>query len=1183
MKRIKEKVKDLIEVRKYDHLLDFLVEPERTVSNYRYTPVTSELMANWVDALVGVQENKGKARALAGYRGVGKSHFLGTFGALLANPELRSDVQDSHVANSVHHLRRRHYPVTYVKRGTKETFLEELKTSIANTFEISVSEIPEDFPDLLSFVAAKAGELPFVIIVDTALERETRVSRDDGRLLGELAQAAKDLNIFIGVALDDDITNADGVNSAIAGAYTIDYLDQEHLYQIVNSHIFPKHRQTQSLVQDLYHEFRDTFSSFRWSEERFKSLYPLHPSILEVAPFVRFYAADFALLGFASKAGARILGRPANSMISLDEVFDSAEATLRKSKELRSSFETYDRIGTEIIVKLPVLTRLQAKLVLKAFFILSLDGDGVSSGEISEAMLIREEGKTEEDEGVIGDLLAKFSRAYPDDILRKSEDSGEIRYSFVVQGKDDLVVALDESVDIVNDSVVPDVLRRITSNKFSDWSLSDETGSEKINSSENRFLWRGGYRNSRIFWNLDNEFAEPLEDAKSSELFDLDIFVCSSGGNAELADSAGVSKVIWQIAELNPEEVSVLKRFSVLIADDKLRTDFSEQVKVAAHKNLIAAEKIWERVFLRDAKLILDGKEYKIGEDTVDEQTVSDLFCKMFEPIFADQYPEHPSFDKPIEMEDVSEIITGLFSGARESISEIQNLAENHALPLGLLEKSGDVYVLKGDEELSKLPLAKVLLELVSKAKDATVSLNDIYGEWQQKPFGLVKEAQHLILAALVANRLIEFVTARGDRINHRSLDLKIIWNDIVGVAEPQTVDFDGENLIRWAQYLVPIENVKTLDTRAERSEVKFALSTWLGNWEISNVLERFDEVPDEVLNTKIWYIYTKVGKAFGDVANTIKLILEDKIEIEDGLQRIADTFFDSEQEFNDCKKDLITLTDFIDGADTRAKIWSYLAICDLTKDKEIEESRAELLRLIDETYESPSADANLEMEDLWQKFHVAYREHFTVRHNAIMNSRQLKREFEEIQKSDEWWEFESLSKLPIFKDIHWKKTRKLLRQFRALECGFDLEENLKLQPFCACAFNLAQMTELAKLSKTFMQTMKTGRKSYRNTLHLMNKAVTKSVLENASVKEDKGLKAEAAKLVKVLEGGGSEKLLSHDQLSILNLALNAENQSDTVQISFPNENKLYTSEELRESLNAWVDELPNDSILLKV
>ena len=281
MKRIQQKVKDLIEVRKYKSLHDFFAEPEKTLSTYHYTAITSELIA----ALVDVQQGGGAAKALAGYRGVGKSHFLATFSAIVSNPELRAQVTDSHVGSGTHHLRRRHYPVALVQRGTEETLTEELLAAVAGAFQMEVSELPSNLEQLLEFASEKTGDLPFVILVDTASERETRVAREDGVLLGELAEIAKRFNVFIAVALDDDITDADGINGSIAQSYTIDYLDQEHLHQIVNAHIYPKHRQTQSLIRDLYQEFREAIPSFRWSEPRFTALYPLHPSILEVAPF----------------------------------------------------------------------------------------------------------------------------------------------------------------------------------------------------------------------------------------------------------------------------------------------------------------------------------------------------------------------------------------------------------------------------------------------------------------------------------------------------------------------------------------------------------------------------------------------------------------------------------------------------------------------------------------------------------------------------------------------------------------------------------------------------------------------------------------------------------------------------------------------------------------------------------
>ena len=92
------------------------------------------------------------------------------------------------------------------------------------------------------------------------------------------------------------------------------------------------------LLHDIYNEFREVLPSFRWSEQRFSSLYPLHPVTLEIAPFVRLYVQDFALLGFASEAGAKILGRPANSLIGLDEVFDRVETQPQEDRGAERGF-----------------------------------------------------------------------------------------------------------------------------------------------------------------------------------------------------------------------------------------------------------------------------------------------------------------------------------------------------------------------------------------------------------------------------------------------------------------------------------------------------------------------------------------------------------------------------------------------------------------------------------------------------------------------------------------------------------------------------------------------------------------------------------------------------------------------------------------------------------------------------
>ena len=366
MKRIQEKVKDIVEVRPYNSIRDFIADPAETLSNYHFTDATADLMAKWLDGISTVQAGQGGAFALAGYRGVGKSHFLATLGALAANPELRTRVSESHVAFSAQRLQRRHYTVAYLRRGTHETLLDEFKAAVSSVFDIEALAALTSYGDILKAASEKSGDTPFILMIDTAFERGSRVTRDDGASLSEVGEAAKTLNVFVGVALDDDIAGADGSNSSIVKSYSIDYLDQAHLYKVVNSHIFPKHSRMQPVLHDIYTYFREVLPSFRWSEQKFSSLYPLHPAILEVAPYVRLYVHDFALLGFASEAGEKILGRPSNSLIALDEVYDSAESGLRKIEDLAEAFAAYDALNATVVGKIPVMQRLQAKQIGRA-------------------------------------------------------------------------------------------------------------------------------------------------------------------------------------------------------------------------------------------------------------------------------------------------------------------------------------------------------------------------------------------------------------------------------------------------------------------------------------------------------------------------------------------------------------------------------------------------------------------------------------------------------------------------------------------------------------------------------------------------------------------------------------------------------------------------------------------------
>ena len=75
MSKIQEKVKDIVELRPYSSVDDFLRDPALTLSNYHFSDITAELIVKWFDT-IGSQGRTGSCRALAGFRGVGKSHFM---------------------------------------------------------------------------------------------------------------------------------------------------------------------------------------------------------------------------------------------------------------------------------------------------------------------------------------------------------------------------------------------------------------------------------------------------------------------------------------------------------------------------------------------------------------------------------------------------------------------------------------------------------------------------------------------------------------------------------------------------------------------------------------------------------------------------------------------------------------------------------------------------------------------------------------------------------------------------------------------------------------------------------------------------------------------------------------------------------------------------------------------------
>jgi len=1135
MIRITEKVKDIVDVRSHAGLNNFADDALRTLSGYHFTDVTADLMAKWLTRANRVGPGLGTSLALAGFRGVGKSHFLAAFGAILAHPEFRSRLSDPLVQSTVQSLSRRALPVVFVRRGLRRTLMDELKHAIAPVIGCEPDSLSDSLTEILMRASESTGDTPLVLLIDTAFERGSRVSRDDGAVLADIAVAARTLGIFVGIALDDDISGADGANAAISTTFAIDYLDQEHLYKIVDSHIFPKQSRMQPVLHEIYENYRSSVRSFRWSEERFSSLYPLHPSIMEIAPFIRLYMQDFALLTFASEAGSRILGRPANSLIAPDEVFDSVEKSLRGVEALKEIFVQFDRLNAEVVAKTPVVKRLQAKLILKGLFLFSLNDEGATAAEIGASMLIFDE---RDPEGALRDVesvLAAFAVAGGDKIRVQAEGRAGTRYSFKLDGKEDLKRVLSTTADAVPVSVVNDIFKRIIDERYTDSSFSSVSEGVVSNSSDCVLTWRGGSRKGRISW-LDG--SGRVDDNSRAPVDWLAVISLPDSGVREVPSTADTPIVTWRPAQFSDDEIDTVRRFFVLNSDSAFRQQFQEHIAAAVQAHAVAVERIFQRAFINDGVLTIEGFEYNFTEEARTAASLSQIFTVMLESHFEGRFPLHPYFSKTIRLKDVTTLVTDLFGGARPKMDDVQEMAGAFGIPLGVVVESDSIFSPSDAESLRGQPLVEQVLEAVDGANGGIVTLDAVFHRLGAQPYGLVREAAYLLLSAMVSARLLEFVTSNGDRISHRSLDLKLVWDDIVGIAVPAESVYSNDRLVMWASLLAGQGTFKSLTRSEDRSAILDALKTWMDTWNTRRVSERFDKVADDALNTAIWRRAAMSTRVFRSAADAISAVIDGSLSIEGCLAQIADVFSDSEIAFARHRTDLEMVEDFVASASLRGEITSWLALTEPTWDRSIDDVRRELHALIDENYQHPTAASNVDLGNLWVRFKRLYTDHFVDRHDAVALSPYLRERLAEVEKTDIWWEFENLSGIAGFDHRFAVEARNIRQQIKRLDCKLDTRRMFEKMPACGCSFSLEQSGVFDVMPEKLWKTVTQGLSSYRSFMDHHQTALRDVLARQIGGESDASTKQAHSDLMAYLSGDKDVRRLSDAELALIRRAV---------------------------------------------
>ncbi|MBC7931052.1 MAG: hypothetical protein H7Z38_10875, partial [Rubrivivax sp.] len=393
-----------------------------------------------------------------------------------------------------------------------------------------------------------------------------------------------------------------------------------------------------------------------------------------------------------------------------------------------------------------------------------------------------------------------------------------------------------------------------------------------------------------------------------------------------------------------------------------------------------------------------------------------------------------------------------------------------------------------------------------------------------------------------------------------------------------------GEESVAWARLLtgaLPFGPTGELPTR---ERVRTALAVWLDEWRGRGLRLKFESLPDGCLTTRLWKTEADVRKGFGRVASAIEAALDGKLSLEETLARVAESFKRSPETFARLAQALEDLTQLVEGFAERERVRAYLASSEPTGIEGIETARRELLALAEDPNNFLDAARRERFELLSKEFSALYGEHYAAAHDKTVGAHESRSLLLSLRRGERWREFESLSKLPVVSVQVWRQAEELLRFADGGRCELPVRRMLESQPSCACRFRLAQASELEELPQELEALMERGLAVYRRTLLMLGANIAISLDALARRADDEEEARRARMLSSAFAQNHVPEKLARGDVRLIERALHRMPAPPPVKVVAPNGDAgLLTREELRARFTQWLDELPEQPVLIEV
>src|SRR5207237_9465609 len=121
-------------------------------------------------------------------------------------------------------------------------------------------------------------------------------------------------------------------------------------------------------------------------------------------------------------------------------------------------------------------------------------------------------------------------------------------------------------------------------------------------------------------------------------------------------------------------------------------------------------------------------------------------------------------------------------------------------------------------------------------------------------------------------------------------------------------------------------ETLQSIAHDEGQREGRAALAAWREDCRAQAIVRRVEQLPDSGLTLRVWRRVKHVRRTFSVAAEACAAALAEAISLEEGLQRIADAFSNSPEQFAQSLTQHDALDEFVAGLARREVVRAYLA-----------------------------------------------------------------------------------------------------------------------------------------------------------------------------------------------------------------------------------------------------------------